>query len=98
MPNTLREKVASGELATVMAAQNPLSARLAEEAGFHGIWASGCALSAAYGVAGGRGVCGIGAGGCKCPAPQGVPAASLLSFTQHLDMTRAIVEQVAIPL
>ena len=76
MPNTLREKVASGELATVMAAHNPLSARLAEEAGFDGIWASGFELSAAYGV----------------------PDASLLSFTQHLDMTRAIVEQVAIPL
>ena len=50
MPNTLREKVASGELATVMAAHNPLSARLAEEAGFDGIWASGFELSAAYGV------------------------------------------------
>ena len=76
MPNSLREKVASGELATVMAAHNPLSARLAEEAGFDGIWASGFELSAAYGV----------------------PDASLLSFTQHLDMTRAIVEQVGIPL
>ena len=76
MPNTLREKVASGELATVMAAHNPLSARLAEEAGFDGIWASGFELSAAYGV----------------------PDASLLSFTQHLDMTRAIIEQVALPL
>src|SRR5436190_2260977 len=76
MPNTLREKVASGELATVMAAHNPLSARLAEEAGFDGIWASGFELSAAYGV----------------------PDASLLSFTQHLDMTRAIVEQVALPM
>jgi phosphoenolpyruvate phosphomutase len=76
MANALREKVASGELATVMAAHNPLSARLAEEAGFDGIWASGFELSAAYGV----------------------PDASLLSFTQHLDMTRAIVEQVRIPL
>lgn len=76
MANTLRDKVASGELATVMAAHNPLSARLAEEAGFDGIWASGFELSAAYGV----------------------PDASLLSFTQHLDTTRAIVEQVGIPL
>jgi phosphoenolpyruvate phosphomutase/phosphonopyruvate hydrolase len=76
MGNTLREKVASGELATLMAAHNPLSARLAEEAGFDGIWASGFELSAAYGV----------------------PDASLLSFTQHLDMTRAIIEQVQIPL
>src|SRR5690349_16203168 len=76
MANALREKVASGELATVMAAHNPLSARLAEEAGFDGIWASGFELSAAYGV----------------------PDASLLSFSQHLDMTRAIIEQVEIPL
>ena len=76
MANALRDKVASGELATLMAAHNPLSARLAEEAGFDGIWASGFELSAAYGV----------------------PDASLLSFTQHLDMTRAIIEQVQIPL
>lgn len=76
MANALRDKVAGGGLATLMAAHNPLSARLAEEAGFDGIWASGFELSAAYGV----------------------PDASLLSFTTHLDMTRAIVEQVAIPL
>ncbi|MGE3943420.1 MAG: phosphonopyruvate hydrolase [Alphaproteobacteria bacterium] len=76
MANALRENVASGSLATVMAAHNPLSARLAEEAGFDGIWASGFELSAAYGV----------------------PDASLLSFTTHLDMTRAIVEQVRLPL
>ena len=60
----------------MMAAHNPLSARLAEEAGFDGIWASGFELSAAYGV----------------------PDASLLVVTQHLDMTRAIIEQVAIPM
>jgi phosphonopyruvate hydrolase len=59
-----------------MSAHNPLSARLAEEAGFDGIWASGFELSAAYGV----------------------PDASLLSFSQHLDMTRAIVEQTSIPM
>jgi phosphoenolpyruvate phosphomutase len=59
-----------------MSAHNPLSARLAEEAGFDGIWASGFELSAAYGM----------------------PDASLLSFTQHLDMTRAIIEQVRVPL
>lgn len=76
MANALRDKVASHELATLMATHNPLSARLAEEAGFDGIWASGFELSAAYGV----------------------PDASLLSFSQHLDMTRAIIEQVAIPL
>src|SRR5437763_10668185 len=76
MANTLREKVAAGRLVTLMAAHNPLSARLAEEAGFDGIWASGFELSAAYGV----------------------PDASLLSFTQHLDMTRAMIEQIGVPL
>jgi len=75
MANALRDKI-SGGLVRVMSAHNPLSARLAEEAGFDGIWASGFELSAAYGV----------------------PDASLLSFTQHLDMTRAIVEQTQIPM
>jgi len=76
MANALRDKVTGGGLATVMSAHNPLSARLAEEAGFDGVWASGFELSAAYGV----------------------PDASLLSFTQHLDMTRAIIEQVGLPM
>ena len=76
MANALRDKIAAGNLVTVMAAHHPLSARLAEEAGFGGIWASGFELSAAYGV----------------------PDASLLSFTQHLDMTRAMIEQVGVPL
>jgi phosphonopyruvate hydrolase len=75
MANRLRDRLAAGELACIMAAHNPLSARLAEEAGFDGIWTSGFELSAAYGV----------------------PDASLLSYTQHLDMTRAIAEQVSIP-
>src|SRR5580704_7087516 len=75
MVNKLKQKLSSGELITLMSAHNPLSARLAEEAGFDGIWASGFELSAAYGV----------------------PDASLLSLTQHLDMTRAIIEQVAVP-
>ena len=75
MTNTLRDLAGPGRLATVMSAHNPLSARLAELAGFDGIWASGFELSAAYGV----------------------PDASLLSLTQHLDMTRAIVERVAVP-
>ncbi len=74
MANRLRDKIATSGLATVMSAHNPLSARLAEEAGFDGIWASGFELSAAYGV----------------------PDASLLSYTQHLAMTRAIAEQVGI--
>src|ERR1041384_5226592 len=76
MPNRLKEKIKTGQLVTVMAAHNPLSARLAEEAGFDGIWASGFELSAA----------------------SGVPDASLLSLTQHLDMTRAILRQVGIPM
>jgi phosphoenolpyruvate phosphomutase/phosphonopyruvate hydrolase len=59
-----------------MSAHNPLSARLAEEAGFDGVWASGFELSAAFGV----------------------PDASLLSLTQHLDMTRAMIEQIGVPL
>jgi phosphonopyruvate hydrolase len=76
MANALQDKIKSGGLVTLMAAHNPLSARLAEEAGFDGIWASGFELSAAYGV----------------------PDASLLSFTTHLDMTRAMIEQIAIPM
>src|SRR5579864_8572437 len=74
--NSLRKKMENGDLVVAMAAHNPLSARLAEEAGFDAIWASGFELSAAYGV----------------------PDASLLSFSQHLDMTRAIIEQVGVPL
>ena len=75
MANRLRELSQGEGLASVMSAHNPLSARLAEEAGFDGVWASGFELSAAYGV----------------------PDASLLSFTQHLDMTRAMAEAVAVP-
>ena len=75
MPNSLKDKIASRDLVTLMSAHNPLSARLAEKAGFDGIWASGFELSAAYGV----------------------PDASLLSLTQHLDMTRAMIDQVGVP-
>src|ERR1700739_97417 len=76
MPNPLKDKITTRELVTLMSAHNPLSARLAEEAGFDGIWASGFELSAAYGV----------------------PDASLLSLTQHLAMTRAMIEQIEVPL
>jgi len=76
MANALRDKIAGGQLAVVIAAHNPLSARLAEAAGFDGVWASGFELSAAYGL----------------------PDASLLSFSQHLEMTRAMIEQIAVPL
>jgi phosphoenolpyruvate phosphomutase len=47
---TLRRKMAETGLAHVMSAHSPLSARLAEEAGFDGLWASGFELSALYGL------------------------------------------------
>src|SRR3712207_4396747 len=72
---SIRSGIAARGLVHAMSAHNPLSARLAEEAGFDAIWASGFELSAAYGI----------------------PDASLLPLTQHLDMTRAICERVAIP-
>lgn len=71
----LRKMLSEKPLTHIIGAHNPLSARLAEEAGFDGIWASGFELSAAYGV----------------------PDASLVSMTQHLEMTRAIAETVEIP-
>lgn len=73
--SALREKITARAVTHAMSAHNPLSARLAERAGFDGIWASGFELSAAYGL----------------------PDASLLSMTQHLDMTRAIADAVKIP-
>ena len=48
---SLSAKLAAGGLVRVMAAHSPLSARLAEEAGFDGLWASGFELSALYGLA-----------------------------------------------
>ncbi len=42
----LRDRMAGGGMARVMSAHNPLSAKLVEEAGFDGIWASGFELSA----------------------------------------------------
>ncbi|WP_051334035.1 isocitrate lyase/phosphoenolpyruvate mutase family protein [Mesorhizobium sp. WSM3224] len=47
----LRAKLAGGRLLHIMATHSPLSAILAEEAGFDGIWASGFELSALYGLA-----------------------------------------------
>jgi phosphoenolpyruvate phosphomutase len=47
----LRKTIATKQLAHIMAAHSPLSARLAEEAGFDGLWASGFELSALYGLA-----------------------------------------------
>ncbi|UVK35519.1 isocitrate lyase/phosphoenolpyruvate mutase family protein (plasmid) [Mesorhizobium sp. AR10] len=46
----LRDRMAELGLVHIMAAHSPLSAVLAEEAGFDGIWASGFELSALYGL------------------------------------------------
>lgn len=46
----IRRGVAERGLVHAMSAHNPLSALLAEEAGFDAVWASGFELSAAYGV------------------------------------------------
>ncbi|MES5486352.1 isocitrate lyase/phosphoenolpyruvate mutase family protein [Bradyrhizobium sp. INPA03-11B] len=46
----LRARMAETGLVHIMAAHSPLSALLAEEAGFDGLWASGFELSALYGL------------------------------------------------
>ncbi|KVK75961.1 phosphoenolpyruvate phosphomutase [Burkholderia cepacia] len=46
----LRERMAESGLVHIMAAHSPLSAILAEEAGFDGLWASGFELSALFGL------------------------------------------------
>ena len=46
----LRRLVGRSEIAFLMEAHNGLSARIVEEAGFEGIWASGLTMSAAAGV------------------------------------------------
>jgi phosphoenolpyruvate phosphomutase len=46
----LREMLVGDELEFLMEAHNGLSARIVREAGFQGIWASGLAISAQYGV------------------------------------------------
>jgi len=71
----LRERMAATGLVHVMAAHSPLSARLAAEAGFDGIWASGFELSALHGLA----------------------DVSLISMSEHLAMTRAMADQVDLP-
>ncbi len=45
-----REMLTSPDLAFIMEAHNGLSAKIVEEAGFKGIWASGLSMSAALGV------------------------------------------------
>ncbi|NEV01153.1 isocitrate lyase/phosphoenolpyruvate mutase family protein [Bradyrhizobium uaiense] len=47
----LRARMAETGLVHIMATHSPLSAILAEEAGFDGLWASGFELSALYGLA-----------------------------------------------
>ncbi|WP_420969544.1 isocitrate lyase/phosphoenolpyruvate mutase family protein [Bradyrhizobium sp. B120] len=47
----LRTRMAETGLVQIMAAHSPLSAILAQEAGFDGLWASGFELSALYGLA-----------------------------------------------
>ena len=46
----LKDRIAERGLVQVMAGHSPLSARLAAEAGFDGIWASGFELSALHGL------------------------------------------------
>jgi len=46
----LRDRMAERGLVHIMATHSPLSAILAEEAGFDGLWASGFELSALYGL------------------------------------------------
>ena len=48
---SLKAALAGKDILQVMATHSPLSARLAEEAGFDGLWASGFELSALYGLA-----------------------------------------------
>ena len=70
----LRAMLGKG-LVQAMAAHSPLSARLAQEAGFAALWASGFELSALYGL----------------------PDVSLITMSQHLEMTRAIIGACDVP-
>lgn len=75
-PARFKTKILETALTTIVAAHNGLGARLAERAGFDGIWASGFELSASYGL----------------------PDASLISMTQHLEACRAMAEATEIPI
>ena len=46
----LKNMLHSSELEFIMEAHNGISAKIVEEAGFKGIWASGLSISAALGV------------------------------------------------
>ncbi len=49
-PTALRRLIASPDLSFLMEAHSGLSAKIAEEAGFRGIWASGLSISASLGL------------------------------------------------
>src|SRR5262245_26820397 len=49
-PSPLRRLLSSPGPIVIAGAHDGLSARLVEEAGFHGVWASGFEISASYGV------------------------------------------------
>ncbi|MDA0823485.1 MAG: phosphoenolpyruvate mutase [Proteobacteria bacterium] len=49
-PKKLRRLIESAQLEFILEAHNGISARIVEEAGFSGIWASGLAISAQFGV------------------------------------------------
>ncbi len=49
-PHRLRSLLLSPDLAFIMEAHSGLSAKIVEEAGFHGIWASGLSISAMLGL------------------------------------------------
>ena len=72
---TFRAGLAQKPLTAIIGCHNPLGARLAAEAGFDGIWASGFELSAAMGV----------------------PDASIVTMTQHLEMARAMDAGTTVP-
>ncbi len=76
MSKYLKDKIKSKGLVQIMAGHSALSAVLAEEAGFDGVWASGFELSALHGL----------------------PDASLISMTQHLDVVRSIASRVNLPI
>lgn len=46
----LRQLLGSNNSVVIVAAHNPLSAKLVEEAGFDGIWASSFEISASFGM------------------------------------------------
>ena len=71
----LRSLIDDRGLIQAVATHSPLSAILAEEAGFDALWASGFELSAHYGLA----------------------DVSLVTMTQHLEMTRAVAARTSLP-